>query len=194
MLIDCLRQDVYLTWDSKPLLPIVDASKMSSNMSWFCVLYFIGKACLSKQVQYDSVYSKLVFDVSQQFSLCGRIKKNKKSESPLKLLLEKPKSQFVQSWLSEQCVDGVYGLGKKPSLGYGSRMTNILYISIQHSSHVDFLLLLKAWIYVVFVWVFFFYHSTKVTVENCLKTLPKMKAGFSENSCIFLKIRNQKSK
>lgn len=41
---------------------------------------------------------------------------------------------------------------------------------------------------------FFFYHSTKVTVENCLKTLPKMKAGFSENSCIFLKIRNQKSK
>lgn len=157
MLIDCLRQDVYLTQDNEPLLPIVDASKMSSNMPWFCFLYFIEKACLSKQVQYDSVCNKLVFDVSQQFSLCGRIKKNTKSESPLKLLLEKPRSQFVQSWLSEQCVNGDYGLGKKPSLGYSCRMTNILYISVQHSSHVGFLLLLKAWIYVVFIWGFFFF-------------------------------------
>lgn len=96
-------------------MPIVDISKMSSDMSWFCALYFIGKAyCLNEQVQYDGVYSKLVFDVSQQFSVCGRIKKNKKSESPLKLSLEKPESQIVQSWLSEQCVYGDYGLGKKP--------------------------------------------------------------------------------
>lgn len=64
--------------------PIVGTSKLSSHMSWFCALYFIGTACcLNKQVSYDNIFSKPVFDVSQQFSLCSRIKKNTASESLL---------------------------------------------------------------------------------------------------------------
>lgn len=67
---------------SETSLPIVGTSKLPSHMSWFCALYFIRKACcLTKQVSYDTVCRKPVFDVSQQFPLCSRIKKNKMSEA-----------------------------------------------------------------------------------------------------------------